>query len=168
VASDRSSANNGGRNNGAKHDLYARMSGTSVSSAMVAGVAALVLAAHPDYTPTKTKGAIVASGHGITGSVTRAVDAHKALSATTNGVNRGLVPSRLLMETLVKSGFTWSGTTWSGITWEGVTWEAITWEAVTWEAVTWEKAVTWEGVVWESVSWEAVSSGQLAEAGASR
>jgi serine protease AprX len=141
---------------GAQSDRYMRMSGTSVSSAMVAGVAALVLAHHPDYRPTKVKGAIVGSGHRISGSATPAVDAHKALSATSKLVNKGLLPSRLLMATLVKSGVAWSGTTWSGITWEGVTWESITWESITWESVSWERAVTWEGVAWESVSWEAI------------
>ena len=130
--------------------FYARMSGTSVSSAMVAGVAALVLSYHPDYSPTKIKGAVLGSGRGIAGSPREAVEAPKALTATERNVNKDLLPSRLLMQTLAKSGVTGSGTTWEGITWEGVTWEAITWESVTWEAVTWE-SVSWEGVMWETV-----------------
>ena len=130
--------------------FYVRMTGTSVSSAMVAGVAALVLSHHPDYSPTKIKGAVVGSGRGITGSPREAVDAAKALSATERAVNKSLLPSRLLMQTLVKSGVTGSGATWEGITWEGVSWEAVTWETVTWEAVTWE-SVSWEGVMWETI-----------------
>src|SRR3989475_837653 len=130
--------------------FYARMSGTSVSSAMVAGVAALVLSYHPDYSPTKIKGAVLGSGRSIAGSPREAVEAPKALTATERNVNKDLLPSRLLMQTLAKSGVTGSGTTWEGITWEGVTWEAITWESVTWEAVTWE-SVSWEGVMWETV-----------------
>ncbi len=130
--------------------FYARMSGTSVSSAMVAGVAALVRSYHPDYSPTKIKAAVLGSGRSITGSPREAVEAAKALTATERNVNKDLLPSRLLMQTLAKSGVTGSGTTWEGITWEGVTWEAITWESVTWEAVTWE-SVSWEGVMWETV-----------------
>ncbi|PYN11707.1 MAG: hypothetical protein DME05_23625, partial [Candidatus Rokuibacteriota bacterium] len=130
--------------------FYARMSGTSVSSAMVAGVAALVLSYHRDYSPTKIKGAVLGSGRSIAGSPREAVEAAKALTATERNVNKDLLPSRLLMQTLAKSGVTGSGTTWEGITWEGVTWEAITWESVTWEAVTWE-SVSWEGVMWETV-----------------
>jgi serine protease AprX len=147
-------------------DLYVRMSGTSVSSAMVAGVAALVLASHRDYSPTKTKGAIVGSTHRVFGSVTRAVDALKALSETPRAVNTNLLPSKLLMAALVKSGVAGSGTTWEGITWEGVTWESITWESVSWEAVTWE-GVVWESVSWESVMWETAGWGPL-EVAASR
>ena len=128
---------------------------------MVAGIAALVLAYHPNYSATMTKGAIVGSTHSISRSPRGAVDAAKALSATSRGVNRGLVPSKLLMETLVKSGVAKSGTTWEGITWEGVTWESVTWESVTWEAVTWE-GVVWESVSWEGVMWECVSFEPLA------
>jgi serine protease AprX len=132
---------------------YVRMTGTSVSSAMVAGVAALVLSHHPDYSPTKIKGAVLGSGRSIAGSPRKAVDAVRALTATERNVNRDLLPSRLLMQILVKSGVIGSGTTWEGITWEGVTWEAVTWESVTWEAVTWE-SVSWEGVMWETVGLE--------------
>jgi serine protease AprX len=139
--------------------LYLRMSGTSVSSAMTAGVAALVLSHHRDYSPTKIKSAIVGSGRNVAGSPRQAVDAMKALSASARGVNRGLLPSRLLMTTLVKSGVAGNGTTWEGVTWEGVTWEAVTWEAVTWEGVSWE-SVSWESVSWEGVMWEAVRSEQ--------
>ncbi len=132
---------------GAK-DPYVRMSGTSVSSAMVAGVAALVLSRHRDYSPTKTKAAIVGSGRDLAGSPRNAVDAPKALSASAQGVNAGLLPSRLLMTILVNSGVVSEGVTWEGVSWEGVTWEAVTWESVTWESV------SWEGVMWETVSWE--------------
>ncbi|HKY50954.1 MAG TPA: S8 family serine peptidase [Candidatus Limnocylindria bacterium] len=132
-------------------NLYIRMSGTSVSSAMVSGVAALVLSVHPDYTPTKTKGAIVASGRSLTDSPRRAVSAATAVFAFPRAVNAQLLPSRLLMTTLENSGVVDEGTTWEDVTWEGVTWEAVTWESVTWESVTWE-SVSWEGVMWETVN----------------
>lgn len=138
--------------------FYVRMSGTSVSSAMVAGVAALVLSHHGDYSPTKVKGAIVGSGRDLAGSPREAVDAMRALSASQRGVNKDLLPSRLLMQTLVKSGVAGSGTTWEGVTWDGVTWEGVSWESVTWEGVNWEsvtwESVSWEGVMWETVNWE--------------
>src|SRR5207245_3274990 len=87
--------------------------------AMVAGVAALVRSYHPDYSPTKIKAAVLGSGRSITGSPREAVEAAKALTATERNVNKDLLPSRLLMQTLAKSGVTGSGTTWEGITWEG-------------------------------------------------
>ena len=153
AANANANLNGNGRANQDNLNLYIRMSGTSVSSAMVSGVAALILSSHADYTPTKTKGALVASGRSLTGSVSRAVTATTALTATPRQVNRLLLPSRLLMTTLENSGVAGSGTTWEGVTWEGVTWEAVTWESVSWESVTWE-SISWEGVMWETVSWE--------------
>jgi serine protease AprX len=153
--------------NSYRSDPYVRMSGTSVSSAMVAGTAALVLAYRRDYSPTKVKGAIVSATHRVPGSVSRAVDAQRALNESTRTVNNNLLPSKLLMTALVKSGVAGSGTTWEGITWEGVTWESVTWESVSWEAVTWE-GVVWESVSWEGVMWETGGWGQPVELGASR
>jgi hypothetical protein len=140
-----------GKSGKQSNSLYTRMSGTSVSSAMVSGVAALVLSFHASYTPTRTKGAIVAAGRSITGSPTRAVRASSAVFAPPRAVNGGLLPSRLLMTALENSGVLGEGTTWEGVTWEGVTWETVTWDSVTWESVTWE-SVSWEGVVWEHVN----------------
>jgi len=144
------------------NSLYTRMSGTSVSSAMVSGVAALVLSFHVSYTPTKAKGAIVAAGRSITGSPTKAVLAPTAVLMSPRTVNSGLFPSRLLMTALARSGLVGNGTTWEGVTWEGVTWESVTWESVTWEAVTWE-SVSWEGVAWERTSVTQHSAGGASE-----
>ena len=149
-----------GKSDKNSNNLYTRMSGTSVSSAMVSGVAALVLSFHASYTPTKTKGAIVALGRSITGSPTRAVMAPSAVFAFPRAVNSQLLPSRLLMSALESSGLLGSGTTWEGVTWEGVTWESVTWESVSWESVTWE-SVSWEGVAWEQVSVTQHSAGGM-------
>jgi subtilisin family serine protease len=149
-----------GRSAKNSNNLYTRMSGTSVSSAMVSGVAALVLSFHASYTPTKTKGAIVALGRSISGSPTKAVMAPSAVFALPRAVNSQLLPSRLLMSALESSGLLGSGTTWEGVTWEGVTWESVTWESVSWESVTWE-SVSWEGVAWEQVSVTQHSAGGM-------
>lgn len=132
---------------GSTSDPYIRQSGTSVSAGFGSGVAALVAAAHKDYSPTKIKGAIVASGRAVSGSTTKAVDAPQALVSMTR-VNQGLVPSRLLMQLLKKSG---DKIHLGGVSWEGLTWESISWETVSWETVSWE-GVTWEGVTWQLVS----------------
>ena len=129
---------------GESREQLVRMTGTSVSAAMVSGVAALVLAAHPEYTPTKVKGAIVASGRTVEGSTTRAVDAGSALVAMTD-VNVKVVPSRLLVQRLAQLGIPLGA---SGVSWEGVSWESVSWESVSWEGV------SWESVIWETVSWE--------------
>jgi serine protease AprX len=128
---------------------YARLSGTSASTAMAAGAAALVLEKHRDYKPTQVKGALVAGGRHIVGTHTPGLDVYDALFARPARVNAGLLPSRVLLTLLAKSGsLLGPGTAWEGISWEGISWEAVSWEGVAWEAV------SWEGVTWDSVAWE--------------
>jgi serine protease AprX len=151
---------------GSATDKYVHMTGTSSATAYVSGVAALVASEHRSFGPTQIKGAIIASGRAVTGSVTRAVDASLAL-VRTGAANVGLRPSKLLLQVLLAShalrgkGITWEGVTWDGITWDGITWDGITWDGVTWNGVTWNgvtwNGVTWNGISWESLTWESIS-----------
>ena len=128
---------------------YARLTGTSASTAMAAGAAADLLAAHPTYSATQVKGALIAGGRRIVGTRTPGLDVDDALSAQPARVNAGLWPSFLLLRVLWTSGNVFG----PGVAWDGISWEGISWEAVSWEGVAWE-AVSWEGVTWDSVTWE--------------
>jgi serine protease AprX len=130
---------------------YARLSGTSASTAMTAGASALVLQAHRSYSPTQVKGALVAGGRHVTGTRTPGLDADDALTARPARVNASVRPSAVLLRVLIASGQVSGDVNWDGITWEGITWESVTWEGVTWESVSWE-SVTWESVTWEAHS----------------
>jgi serine protease AprX len=133
---------------------YARLTGTSASTAMVAGAAADVLEAHRSYSATQVKGALVASGRRIAGTRTPGLDVDDALTARPARVNAGLVPSLVLLRLLAANGQLFgTGITWEGISWEGISWESVSWEGVAWESVSWE-GVTWDGVTWDSVTWE--------------
>jgi len=128
---------------------YARLTGTSASTAMVTGAAADVLESHRGYTATQVKGALIASGRRIVGTRTPGLDVDDALSVRPARVNVDLLPSRVLLRLLAANGNVFG----PGITWEGISWEGISWESVSWEGVAWE-AVSWEGVTWDSVTWE--------------
>src|SRR5438132_1512199 len=123
--------------------LYTRMSGTSVSSALASGIAALVVAKHPTYSTTQVKGALVAGAHRVAGSPTPGADAPGSLVARPARVNADLVPSRLLLEMLARNGVSIASVSWEGISWESVSWETVSWEGVAWEGVNWE-TVAWE------------------------
>jgi len=128
---------------------YARLSGTSASTAMAAGAAADVLEARRGYSPTQVKGALIAAGRKIVGTKTPGLDVDDALYVRPARVNAGLQPSAVLLRLLAASGNVFGpGTSWEGISWEGISWESVSWEGVAWEAV------SWEGVTWDSVSWE--------------
>jgi serine protease AprX len=128
---------------------YARLSGTSASTALAAGAAADVLEAHRWYSATQVKGALIAGGRKIIGTRTPGLDVDDALTVRPARVNLELRPSAVLLRLLAMSGNVFG----PGIAWDGITWEGISWESVSWEGVAWE-AVSWEGVTWDSVSWE--------------
>jgi serine protease AprX len=73
---------------------YFKLSGTSMSAAVVSGVAALMLEKNPGLTPNQVKGALVATLHNVPGAGA-AVDAAAALDGT-GPANQGLVPNRLI------------------------------------------------------------------------
>jgi serine protease AprX len=130
---------------------YAKMTGTSVASAMVAGIAALVLQPKSSYSPTQVKGAIVGGARKVWGSRTPGAMADGSLWTVPVPVNVGLVPSGTLTRLLVSQGaLAAGGASWEGIAWEGISWETLSWEAVSWECVSWE-SVAWERMAMEEV-----------------
>jgi serine protease AprX len=130
-------------------DLYARLTGTSASTAMAAGAAADVLQEHRWYSATQVKGALIAGGRRIVGTRTPGLDVDDALTVRPARVNVDLAPSAVLLRLLAANGNVFS----PGMSWEGISWEGVSWETVSWEGVAWE-AVSWEGVTWDSVTWE--------------
>ena len=73
---------------------YFRLSGTSMSSAAVSGVAALVIQANPGMTPNQVKGAILSTRRQVPG-VGAAIDANAALDGS-GSANGGLTPNTLV------------------------------------------------------------------------
>jgi serine protease AprX len=73
---------------------YFRLSGTSMSTAVVSGVAALMLEKRPGLTPNQVKGAMLGTLYNVPGTGA-AVDALAALDGT-GSANQGLTPNRLI------------------------------------------------------------------------
>ena len=73
---------------------YFRVSGTSMSAAVVSGVAALMLEEHPEWTPNQVKGAMIATLENVPGAGAT-VDAAAALDGS-GSANGGLVPNPLV------------------------------------------------------------------------
>jgi serine protease AprX len=73
---------------------YFRVSGTSMSAAVVSGIAALMLEKNPGWTPNQVKGAMVATLKEVPGAGA-AVDAAGALSGS-GPANVGLTPNTLI------------------------------------------------------------------------
>jgi serine protease AprX len=165
---------------------YFRLSGTSQSTGVVSGAAALLLQRHPHLTPDQVKAALVtgvqaygwdtgpvlpdpiADGRGMVD----AQDADKALSRIPPPppVNNGLRPSdgfaRALYPVLygtplrwknpLLGGILWNLLTWDTLVWDSVAWDNFDWDSVAWDSVAWD-SVAWDSVAWDSVAWDSVA-----------
>jgi len=147
-------------------------SGTSFSSAITAGAAALVLADNPGLTPNQIKARLLGStSPGPVGNPF--VDGHGALNAyaaaTAGAMN--LSQSAPLLPTL--PGITvqlsptgpantwnpslWSGTSWApgpsdDWTWPGLAWNGGDWNGWAWTGRAWNVG-DWAGAAWNSANW---------------
>jgi serine protease AprX len=113
-------------------DRYFRGSGTSMSTAMVAGAAALVAATHPDWGPDRVKAALTGTatplgrpGSGAGADDTAAWTAHPPLSGrwTADGA----------------AAKSWAARSWAGLDWTARSWASRRWTAGTWAARSWAR-----------------------------
>ena len=148
---------------------YFRGSGTSMSTALAAGVAALASSARPDLDGAALADALRAGG-GVA-DAPAAVAAAQAAPAgksargpkwlneepvdppgSVNGHGKGRP------ETVEPNGVRWTGVRWTGVRWTGVRWTGVRWTGVRWTGVRWT-GVRWTGVRWTGVRWTGVSWG---------
>lgn len=163
-------------------DNYFRGSGTSQAAAVVSGIAALVVGAHPNYTPDQVKAALRTSATDVYYSTSACEGAGmvsaRAIWASSDEIQKpqdfapatglgSLEAARgtdhLENDSVVLkgeidifgkafNGSTWSGSTWSGSTWSGGVWNGSTWSGSTWSGSTWSGS-TWSGSTWSGSTW---------------
>ena len=133
-------------------DTYFRGTGTSMSTAMVSGSAALLLASHPAATPDDVKGALIDGAARISAG-TREVDLARADEADAradwwqhypvafHGLGRGF-----------ENGMPWTGTRWTGSRWTGTRWTGTRWTGTRWTDEEWA-AARWTGTRWTGSRW---------------
>ncbi len=160
--------------------FYFRLSGTSMSSPVVAGTAALMLQKNPWLKPNQVKSILMQTARPVASSGPDSVgvgmvDAYASVNSPLRwGANWGLTPSDqfcnavlpiikgMPLNTLWRDpyyrGINWGNITWDNITWDRTTWENITWENITWDNITWGN-VTWDNITWDSATWDSVDEG---------
>jgi serine protease AprX len=148
-------------------DAYFRGSGTSMSTARVAGAAAAIAAAHPDWGPDQVKAALARSTHTPGG----ALDPDAALGlAAVAPANGDLFPLRTPGAAAEPDAPDWLGALdWRTGAFEGLRWTLAdgaepaagpaAWEAGPWLATRWTtgQAGSWAAQQWLSRSWAARS-----------
>ncbi len=148
-------------------DVYFRGSGTSMSTALAAGAAAVLLSHHPAATPDDVKGALI-DGAATTADGAREIDVAQSDQAQArpdwwqhygiafDGLDRGLgdgMPWTASRWTASRWTATrWTATRWTATRWTDAEWAASRWTASRWTATRWT-ASRWTAEAWPSQNW---------------
>jgi serine protease AprX len=132
---------------------YIELSGTSVASPIVAGIAALYLQRNDEIRPGQLKASLRATAHLLpfAGSGSGYPDAARALGQERPAGNAdlGLQPNNYLKLMYLQAKRLGS---LSQVSWDSVSWDSVSWDTVSWDSVSWD-SVSWDSVSWDAVSW---------------
>ncbi|MCU1593487.1 MAG: aprX [Frankiales bacterium] len=160
---------------------YIKGSGTSEATAATAGVAALVLAAHPSWTPDQVKYALTSTASPLGGvpvgtqgagrvSASAALSANVAsapvqtMNADASGslqASRGTGAqasvmcngaSKVLNDETTAWCSNWTGSAWTGTAWTGSAWTGTAWTGSAWTGSAWT-GTAWTGTAWTGTAW---------------
>ena len=162
---------------------YFQMSGTSMSAGVASGLAALVLDAHPDWTPGEVKYVLMETAKSLSGEGDAAkADKAIAFNGELESTDDGLTPSYLLLAAIVLSdetiddalieealedptildGIRWRDAEFEGIRWRGLEFNGIRWRDVDWSGIRWRgvefngsrgRGLDFEGTRWQGIRW---------------
>jgi serine protease AprX len=141
---------------------YFRGTGTSFSSAVTSGAAALVLSRDQSLNPNQVKQRLVATARPTDRLVPVAargagtVDAFAATMSNDRAeANRGVVPARyrgVSGTDPYAAGSSWQGSSWLGSSWQGSSWQGSSWLGSSWLVSSWLGS-SWQGSAWLGSTW---------------
>lgn len=150
---------------------YIQLSGTSFATPIVAGIAAQVLARHPEFTPDQVKGVLMETTRptplavkGSTGlgevNAVRAIlvdtppNPNKALDKFVKTDATGTTAfDPAAWTTAVKSDVSWDAVSWGDVSWGDSAIAAVSWGDISWSDVSWADGLVASDVSWADVSW---------------
>jgi serine protease AprX len=145
---------------------YIQLSGTSFSAPIVAGAAAQILSAHPNWTPDQVKGALMLTAHAAGGAAPLSVgvgivDVARAVALTSapnpnQALNAFLVPDQAGGSLPVFDAASWANTALANASWASASWANASWASASWSSASWANA-SWASASWASASWSSAS-----------
>jgi serine protease AprX len=165
---------------------YFRLTGTSMSTAVVSGVVALLLERQPHLTPDQVKAVLTGTtrAFGQTSGITPApatigsglIDANAAVTSGPRGsANRGLQPTDIAASTLYPAiygqplhwknsllgGVLWTLLNWTTLDWNNLAWDNLAWDTTAWDNLAWDN-LAWDNLAWDSTRWNNLAWDNLA------
>jgi serine protease AprX len=149
---------------------YIQLSGTSFATPIVSGVAAEILARHPNFTPDQVKGALMLTSRPVDGALGGAagvgeITANKAAQVESPpNPDAGLdqfVKADSTTGSLAFDAASWNSTalanaSWNSVSWNSASWNSASWNSASWNSVSWNSA-SWNSASWNSASWNSAS-----------
>jgi serine protease AprX len=146
---------------------YMELSGTSFAAPVVSGVAALILAKHPGFTPDQVKGALMLGAKPMpkasdlsegVGEVNAARSVEFAAPpAANNPLNKFIVSDA--SGAPVFDAASWASTAKLNASWASASWDSASWAEASWDSASWASA-SWAAASWASASWDSSSAAQ--------
>ncbi|MGH2783693.1 MAG: S8 family peptidase [Actinomycetota bacterium] len=133
-------------------DAYFRGSGTSMSAAITAGVATLVLSSEPELTPDQLKQRLISDATPLPGAPSAAIGAG-VVHASVSGPAVVPAPGGGTLVTRKPGVGHWDGPFWDGRIWDGRIWDGRIWDGRIWDGRVWDGRV-WDGRVWDGRVWD--------------
>ena len=146
-------------------------SGTSFSSAITAGAAALVLQQNPGISPDEVKGRLLGDampglvgnpfvdGHGLLNAYAAAtgpaISYSQGSAASSETGWKGLnypIPFSTMWQPSSWNPANWTGSSWTGSSWTGSSWTGASWNGSSWTNQSWNGS-SWTGSSWTGSSW---------------
>jgi serine protease AprX len=168
---------------------YMQLSGTSFSAPAVAGAAALILAAHPTWTPDQVKGALMVSARGTPAATpgslgvgelnvplarmvtsppnpNAGVDQYVTTDANGNpvfdsGAWQTAAEADPGWNASASSDAAWSDAAWSDAAWGSAAWASAAWGSAAWSDAAWADAA-WSDAAWSDAAWASAAWGDAA------
>ena len=160
---------------------YIQLSGTSFAAPVVAGVAAQLLARHPDWTPDQVKGALMLTAKPVPQAQPGAVgvgqvNAGRAGDLKTTPPNPNLALRKFLVSSgiggtsfdsaswavTVTANASWAEASWADASWADASWSAASWADASWAEASWADA-SWADASWAEASWADSATEDAAE-----
>ena len=158
-------------------------SGTSFSTAITSGAAALVLSANPALTPDELKARLLGTtspgpignpfvdGHGAMNAYAAATAGQMNLSQSVAGTVLTLLGATVPLSPVGSFADSWNASLWSGVSWsqasaggpmgngpDGSAWNGSAWNGFVWSSRAWNDggwaSAAWDGQAWQGSAWD--------------